>query len=476
MVFSSVTFLFYFLPLVLVIYYLVKPKLQNFIFMLAGLVFYLWGAGEIVFVLIGSILVNWLLAIGADRLRPSPDQRLKRLPVIGGVVFNLGLLGYFKYTNFMVGQFNDLFSWLLPEMQRGTLAPIVLPIGISFFTFQAMSYVFDVAKGRIAPLKNPMDFAMYICMFPQLIAGPIVRYHEIAGQIHERTVTWDSFGQGAARFCLGLFKKVVLADSIAVLADYVFGLGSGLSLGLAWLGLLAFTIQVYFDFSGYSDMAIGLGQLFGFQLPENFKRPYLAMSVTDFWRRWHITLSQWFRDYVYIPMGGSRVGRGRTSFNLFTVFILVGFWHGANWTFILFGIYHGLWLSLERLFGYGRHENPVNPWLRRIATFFIVMLGMVLFRAENLAHAAIYYKALFSWSVKMIAWPMGYEFSQAILWLVIGVILVFFTGRNPAGSLMEKSQGWRMQVLKIGVITLGMLLTSMLVVSRNFNPFIYFQF
>ncbi len=476
MVFSSVTFLFYFLPIVLLVYFAVKPALRNFVFMIAGLIFYLWGAGGVVLILISSIILNWLLGLLAGKSIHSSKRWVNNLPIVGTVVINLGILGYYKYTNFMLDQLNLVGEKLISGFEPLLISQIILPIGVSFFTFQAMSYVFDVARGRVAPLRNPVDFSMYICMFPQLIAGPIVRYHEIAGQIHKRTVTLDRFGQGAVRFCLGLFKKVVLADSIAVLADHVFSIGGGLSTGLAWLGLLAFTIQVYFDFSGYSDMAIGLGHLFGFKLPENFNHPYLAISVTDFWRRWHMTLSRWFRDYVYIPMGGSRVAGWRVSLNLFAVFVLVGFWHGANWTFIALGIYHGFWLSAERVCGYGRTEKPRNPWWHRIATFLIVMLGMVLFRAENLAHAATYYKALFSWQAKSTPPLLGYEISQGIIWLVIGVVIVFFAGRQPYGSLIEKSQGWRMQVLKIGIVTLGMLLTSMLVVSRNFNPFIYFQF
>ncbi|MCK5219489.1 MBOAT family protein [bacterium] len=365
---------------------------------------------------------------------------------------------------------------IIPGFEPICISHIILPIGVSFFTFQAMSYVFDVARGRSAPLRNPVDFSMYICMFPQLIAGPIVRYHEIAGQIQERSVTLDRFGQGAARFCLGLFKKVVLADSIAVLADHVFSISGGLSTGLAWMGLLAFTIQVYFDFSGYSDMAIGLGHLFGFKLPENFNRPYLAISVTDFWRRWHISLSHWFRDYVYIPLGGSRVAGWRVSLNLFTVFILVGFWHGANWTFIALGLYHGFWLSIERFYGYGRTEKPRNPWLHRIATFLIVMLGMVLFRAENLAHAAGFYRTLFTWQAGTASLPPDYEMGQGLIWLAIGAMIVFLSGTRSLGVLMENTTGWRVNLLKIGIVTIGMLLTSMMIVSRHYNPFIYFQF
>ena len=476
MVFSSVTFLFYFLPIVLLVYFAVKPALRNFVFMIAGLIFYLWGAGGVVLILISSIILNWLLGLLAGKAIHSSKRWVSNLPMVGTVIINLGILGYYKYTNFMINQINFVTEKLIPGFEPIFISQIILPIGVSFFTFQAMSYVFDVARGRVAPLRNPVDFSMYICMFPQLIAGPIVRYHEIAGQIHKRTVTLDRFGQGAVRFCLGLFKKVVLADSIAVLADHVFSIGGGLSTGLAWLGLLAFTIQVYFDFSGYSDMAIGLGHLFGFKLPENFNRPYLAISVTDFWRRWHITLSRWFRDYVYIPMGGSRVPGWRVSLNLFTVFILVGFWHGANWTFIAFGLYHGLWMSAERFFGYGRTEKPQNLWLRRRATFFVVMLGMVLFRAENLTQAVHYYQTLFAWQAGTASLTPDYEMLQGVIWLLIGLVIVFLSGNRPLGVLMEKTEGRRVNLLKIGIVTMGMLLASMMIVSRDFKPFIYFRF
>ncbi|MCD4812951.1 MBOAT family protein [bacterium] len=477
MVFSSVTFLFYFLPVVLGFYFLARPGLRNLIFMLAGLVFYLWGAGGVVFILMASIGINWLLGLWAEKTYDALGKWKKRLPVIGAVVINIGILGYYKYANFMIDQMNAAIGKILPGFEPVLISHILLPIGVSFFTFQAMSYVFDIARHRLAPLRNPVDFAMYICMFPQLIAGPIVRYHEIADQIKNRIVTVEKFGTGVVRFCLGLFKKVVLADSIAVLADQIFAMKTDLSTPVAWLGLLAFTVQVYFDFSGYSDMAIGLGQMFGFRLPENFNRPYLAISVTDFWRRWHITLSRWFREYVYIPLGGSKVTAWRIYLNLFIVFVLVGFWHGANWTFLVFGFCHGAFLSVERLFGLVKKGEP-QRWLaaRRLVTFVLVMLSFVLFRVSDISHAGQFYTALFLPQTGNVLFALDFRNIHALIWMAVGLLAIFVTGDKPVAIILEQSERRSVALIRIGIITVALTLTVMMIVSRNFNPFIYFQF
>ena len=318
MVFSSVTFLFFFIPAALAIYTLVPPRLRNAVLLLISLVFYTWGSGAIVGVLFVSVIVDYALGFVAAAGARDDDQGLRRLAITLSVVVNLSLLAWFKYAGWLIENAADagLYSGAAPD--------IVLPIGISFFTFQSMSYTIDVARGRCGHLVNPLDFALYVTLFPQLVAGPIVRYHEIEPEIRRRDHTTHNLGEGAVRFGHGLVKKLVIADTVGVVADAAFGADT-LTMGAAWVGALAYTMQIYFDFSGYSDMAIGLGKMFGFTIPENFARPYSAVSITDFWRRWHITLSNWFRDYLYIPLGGSR-GRPVTVYrNLMVVFLLTAF-------------------------------------------------------------------------------------------------------------------------------------------------------
>ena len=477
MVFSSQTFLFFFLPVVLGMYALlgIGPMLRNLWLLIASLVFYTWGGGEFVLVLLVSIGGNWLLGLLADQARATGSRIVRNGTISLSVILNIGILAWFKYANFFVDQINDVGRGI--GMGQIGWTDIALPIGISFFTFQATSYVIDVARGQARVMHNPIDFALYVSLFPQLIAGPIVRYHEISTQLKSRPFDLDHVSSGAIRFAHGLVKKVVIADSIGIIADAAFAPGATLSAGDAWIGLLAYTLQIYFDFSGYSDMAIGMGRMFGFKLPENFRRPYSAICMTDFWRRWHITLSNWFRDYVYIPMGGSRCAMPRVYFNLIIVFLLTGFWHGANWTFIAWGVYNGFWLICDRLTGQNRPELLGMFPLRRLATLLIVMLGWVVFRAVDITHAGEYYATLFDFSLMTTSGSLDSVLtSQSVLFLIIGSGIALLPGRISTGRWLDESDHRSALAFRIVLSCLLFPLALLIVIGGTFSPFLYFQF
>jgi alginate O-acetyltransferase complex protein AlgI len=478
-VFSSIPFLFYFLPSVLLAYFLVPVAWRNALLLVSGLVFYTWGAGSFVLVLLLSIACNWVFSLLAARANDANRPGLRTLVMTGAVVFNLGLLGYFKYVNFLVAQFDSLARWVWPGFTPLPVPGILLPIGISFITFQAISYVADVAGGRERPLRNPVDYAMYIAMFPHSIAEPIVRFHLISAQIPPaaRDLSWDRTFSGLVRFAHGLVKKVVLADSIALLVDPVFASAGGLSPAMAWVGVLGFTLQVYFDFSGYSDMAIGLARIFGFTFPENFHRPLASVSITDFWRRWHITLSEWFRDYVYIPLGGSRTTPFKLYRNLFTVFLLVGIWHGANWTYVVFGAWHGLCICFDRWRGKRFASDFRHPQLAWVANFTLLLLTLVLFRSKDLAQAWDYYRSLFGLTEIAATAPLWLDFSrETLIALAVGALTLFLPREFTGGRFLDESgsrwAGWT----RLAVVGVAMTVALALVLSRNFLSFIYFQF
>lgn len=478
MVFSSIPFLFYFLPLALGLYYLAPISWRNTLMFLFGLVFYVWGAGSFVLILLLSIFANWLFGRAAGKARRAGRAGWVKGVLAAAVVFNLGLLGYFKYTNFLVEQYNFFGHWLSDSFRPRPVPGILLPIGISFITFQAVSYVADVAKGREQPLANPVDYGMYIAMFPHSIAGPIVRFHQLAAQIpaRMRVSSWDLFFSGWVRFAHGLIKKVVIADSVSRLADPAFSAAGPLTPAAAWIGILGFTIQVYFDFSGYSDMAIGLARMFGFTFPENFMRPLSSVSITDFWRRWHITLSEWFRDYVYIPLGGSRVSPWKLYRNLFTVFLLVGIWHGANWTFVIFGALQGILMCLERLAGKRFDEDFRHPRLRRLLNLFVLLLCLVLFRAANVSEAWRYYQSLFGLAGGPAPDFWGELPRESLVALALGSLTLFLPGHFTVGKFLDESgsaaAGWARLAVSILAVTAAL----GLVLSRNFISFIYFKF
>lgn len=471
MVFSSSVFLIGFLPVVLLIYYVFLRRFrtaQNMFLFIASLCFYAWGEPAFVLVMLLSIVANWFFGLMVERYRKSKTGI--RIVLVLTVVFNLVIIFLFKYLMFTLNTMNSAFGTQLPVPE------IALPIGISFFTFQALSYVVDVYRRQGEVQKNPFNVGLYIAFFPQLIAGPIVRYETIAEQIQNRKETIEQFSKGTTRFIAGLAKKVIIANNLALLADAAFETAiPELSTGFAWLGALAYSFQILFDFSGYSDMAIGLGQMFGFHFLENFNFPYISKSITEFWRRWHISLGTWFRDYVYFPLGGSRVkSKGRLVFNLFVVWLLTGLWHGANWTFICWGLLYFVLLVIEKLTGLP--DTKHLSVLKHGYTLLFVVIGWVLFRADTLSSAWQYLKAMFGLHSGVL-WDNNTFFylCENVMFLLMAV---FFS----IPILPWFSQKLRIQENKIigilhPVVYLTLFLISLAYITKgSYNPFIYFNF
>ncbi len=478
MVFSSAIFLWAFLPLVLIAVWTFPKRARNLIVSVSSLIFYAWGAHEFVLLLIACMAVNFAAGQIIDSEAMHANPRRRRAVLAATVIFDLSILGVWKYGTFSLEQIQAVREAFGAD--AADVLQIALPIGISFFTFHHISYIVDVYRGVRGAQKKPLEFITYISMFPQLVAGPIVRYNEIADQLPSDAPRnrWDDFTAGLPRFLWGLFKKVVIADAIAPIADASFALEpSNLTTTAAWIGALAYALQIYFDFSGYSDMAIGLGRMLGFQLPENFRRPYSAISITDFWRRWHISLSNWFRDYVYIPLGGNRHGNHRTYFNLALVFLLTGIWHGADWTFIVWGAYHGAWLLIERATGLRTLPEQRWHWVRRLATFLIVVVGWVFFRADDMSNALTMLSHMF--------WPHGVGLppevqvamsNQTTVFAVLGLLTLLLPGSYVTGRFMQFGEG-RLPTLVRGLSTaVAGPYAAILVAAGTFSPFLYFQF
>ncbi len=502
MVFSSISFLFLFLP-VAVTGYVVADRLgaalrlrwlRNTVLLGFSVLFYTWGSGPLVGLLAVSIVVDYVAAVVVDRGRRLERAILVRLGLAMSILINVGLLAYFKYANFAVAEATRAVTaiGLEPPTWMHDWVAVTLPIGISFYTFQSMSYTIDVAQGRVKPLRNLLDFALYVTLFPQLIAGPIVRFHEINEQLSGRRTTIDQAASGATRFAHGLIKKVVVADTVAVVADAAFAADAGsLSMVAAWLGVLAYTVQIYFDFSGYSDMAIGLGMVFGFRFPENFRRPYSSLSVTDFWRRWHITLSNWFRDYVYIPLGGNRVGSARTYANLVAVFVITGIWHGASWAFVVWGLYHGMLLLAERVTGQrpldGTDRSGLERAARRLGVLVAVMVGWVLFRSADLGHAVEYLAAMTGAGSGQVGVHPGMTPSltdavpltlRQMVALAVGVGSMLLPPSVVIGPWLSESTTVPrpISLVATGATATAFAYSLLVVVSGQFSPFLYFQF
>lgn len=484
MVFSSIIFLFMFLPAVLVIYLLAGMKLRNMALLLASLFFYAWGETIYVVLMLFSITTNYFYGLWIHNAQQK--DKSGRPIVVFSIITNFGMLAFFKYANFFADNLNLFLS--LIGLSPVSLSSIHLPIGISFFTFQAISYTIDLYRKDAFLQKNPINIALYISLFPQLIAGPIIRYHDVAGQIINRSTRMDDLVYGVKRFIIGLGKKVLIANIVGRVADHVFSLSPDiLPAHLAWLGIVSYTIQIYFDFSGYSDMAIGLGRMFGFHFLENFNYPYISLSIREFWKRWHISLSSWFRDYLYFPLGGNRIGKKRTYFNLITVFFLCGLWHGASWTFIFWGLYHGFFLVIERT-AFGRFIARLPNLFRHVYALIVVVVGWVFFRSDTLPLALGYLKAM----IRMNAAP----YYDANLFLFINsefywVIFFAILGSGPFVQMIESSYERFTSKLSLNArwvsnsffaIIGNFIFISILVLSiadlmgGAHNPFLYFRF
>ncbi len=474
MVFSSVLFLLYFLPAFLILYFLSPKKYKNIVLLFSSIVFYSWGAPKFIFVIIISTFLDFHLVRWMSQ---SESVRRRRLLLILSVSLNLGLLIYFKYSNFFIDNLNLVFG----KVGIGEIVwlKLILPIGISFYTFETITYVVDVYRKVHKPLKNFWDYQLYIILFPKLIAGPIIRYHDLADQITDRSSneTMENWLTGFYRFVIGLAKKVLIANHMGLMADSIFATDlSSLGTYSAWVGILAYTFQIYFDFSGYSDMAIGLGKMLGFRFPENFHNPYTSQSITEFWRRWHITLGTWMKNYLYIPLGGNQVKtKRRLFFNLWLVFLFSGLWHGASWSFVLWGAYHGTFLVLERLFLLKVYEK-IGKFLSTLITFFIVIIGWVFFRIEHISDSCLVIKRMFAFDNRRLP-DVDPEF---IFFFCLAVLFSFFTYFQIGQKLQEKifvAEYSLRRHVSVALISFALLILSISsITSFGFNPFIYFRF
>jgi alginate O-acetyltransferase complex protein AlgI len=473
MIFSSSFFLLYFLPIFLLIYYLIDKRYKNLTILLASIFFYSWGAPKFVFVIVGSTILDFYLV---RLLYKSEKKNQRRLLLFVSVFINLGLLAYFKYANFFIETVNDVLGFLGKNTIKWT--EVLLPIGISFYTFQTITYSVDVYRRVHKPLDKVTDYLLYIMSFPQMIAGPIIRFNSIADQITSRIETIDDKLNGFYRFCIGLAKKVLIANVMGAQADLIMnGNVSNLDFSTAWLGIIAYTFQIYFDFSGYSDMAIGLGRMMGFKFPENFNSPYISKSITEFWLRWHMTLGAFMRDYLYIPLGGNRVSsKTRMYFNLWIVFLLSGLWHGASWNFVVWGAFHGLFLILDKMFLLKIYER-IGGLLSMLITFFITMIGWTIFRLEDFQVLKTYLTKLFRFQGVYIpeALPSFYPI------LIVAVFFSFITYFN-LGKKVENYVFWKenysvkASLLNTVTAMILLLLSISSITSSGFNPFIYFRF
>ena len=461
MLFSSIPFLYCFLPLVVLVYFLVPKSLKNTVLLLFSLVFYAWGEPKYVFLMLATIAVFYGCGLAIGK---AAQQKWKKFWLVVSVVVGIGLLAVFKYADFFVENFNGATGLSIPLLR------LALPVGISFYTFQSLSYTIDVYRGNVPVHKNPISFGAYVTLFPQLIAGPIVRYADVARELDSRVHSWEDAMLGIRRFLVGLGKKIILADNFALLIS-LFRESKEQSVLFYWMYAIAFTLNIYFDFSGYSDMAIGLGRIFGFHFIENFNYPYLSKSVTEFWRRWHMSLGSWFRDYVYIPMGGNRVKKGRWIFNILTVWMLTGFWHGAAWNFILWGLLFAVLLLIEKLVP---AIQKLPAAVKHIYVMLLIVLSFVLFNAESLSQAGADFAGLFGFGglPAVTAETLYYLRSYALLFAV------GFVGATP----VVKNAALRIGKTKAGAVLEVLLLVAILLactaylVDGSFSPFLYFRF
>ena len=473
MVFSSIIFILYFLPAFLLTYYLVGEKYKNIVILLYSIFFYSWGAPKFIFVILGTTFIDFHLV---NWMSETHHQSRRRLILFFSIVMNASLLFYFKYSNFFIENVNEFLSGFGGKNIQWT--KLALPIGISFYTFETITYVVDVYRGVHKPLNKFWDYQLYIILFPKLIAGPIVRYHDLADQINDRSQseTYDNRLAGFYRFVTGLSKKVLIANHMGQQADAIFVMNyAELDTYTAWIGILAYTFQIYFDFSGYSDMAIGIARMVGFKFPENFNNPYASGSITEFWRRWHITLGSWMRDYLYIPLGGNRVSMGRLYFNLWIVFLASGLWHGASWSFILWGAYHGMFLVIERIFLLKFYEKT-GRLFSTVMTFLIVVIGWVFFRVEKISDAFVYLKRMFAFTFDHVV-VFGLEF---YVFFFLAFFFSFFTyfksGQMIQNKIYESNYSNTGHYISSATALLLIIISVSSIAAFGFNPFIYFRF
>lgn len=471
MVFSSMTFIWIFLPILLFVYYISKEKYRNIILLFFSLIFYSWGEPKYIVLMLISILVNYIFGRILDKCNKKKN---KKIVLIVSIVFNLGLLVYFKYFNFIATNIDNIIGQnVIPNKN------IVLPIGISFYTFQIMSYIIDLYRGDIKVQKNLLNLALYISFFPQLIAGPIVKYKDIDEQLQKRTVTIEKFSNGIKKFVYGLAKKVIFANTLAYIADTIFNSNIELlNMPIAWLGAICYTLQIYFDFSGYSDMAIGLGKMFGFEFMENFNLPYISESITEFWRRWHISLSTWFKEYLYIPLGGNRKGKIRTYINLLIVFLATGIWHGASWNFVVWGLFNGFFLVIERIKLKELLDKNKLKFVNHIYALLVIIFGWVLFRADTLRSALQYMKIMIIPSKKLANFDTSLIINNRNIIMIIVVILFSGILQTIFNKLKNKEKIKEVyhRYFEVIVISLLMFISIMMLASNTYNPFIYFRF
>lgn len=466
MLFSGIPFLYYFLPLVIFIYFLAPKALKNSVLLIFSLAFYAWGEPKYVFLMIATVGVNYILGLLIEKFRNTP---LSRLFMLLSAVFSLGVLGYFKYADFFIENFNAVTGLSVKMLN------IALPIGISFYTFQILSYTVDVYRGNVRAQRNPITLGAYISLFPQLIAGPIVRYSDVEKQLIARTHSFDKISLGIRRFILGLSKKIILANTLGELCDTFHTTGDK-SVLFYWLFAIAYMLQIYFDFSGYSDMAIGLGKIFGFDFCENFRYPFISGSISEFWRRWHISLGSWFRDYVYIPMGGNRVGKLRLLINIFTVWFLTGFWHGAEWNFIIWGLYFGVLLLLEKYFLSKFIEK--QKILRHIYVLFFIAISFVIFSATGMKDALGLIGGLFGGGgIPVLSATAIYSLRSYAVVLLIGILAAtpLFVKIKERLDMNKKIQT-ALDILEPVYLLMLLILCTAYLADGSFNPFLYFRF
>ena len=478
MVFSTPIFMFYFLVITLAVYYVVPRKLRNIVLLCASLFFYWWGERIYVVIMFLSTAIDYTHGLLVERCKAKGNDRGAKIAVTSSIVFNLALLGFFKYWNFIAGSFAAVGMEFMPVIEYIRIPfldpiPFHLPIGISFYTFQTMSYTIDVYRGDARAQRSILNFGTFVTLFPQLIAGPIIKYKDLGDQIDQRTCSTDRFASGVQIFMVGLAKKLLVANNVGMLWDsYKAMAPSELTVAGAWLGVLAFTFQIYFDFSGYSDMATGLGRMLGFEFLPNFNYPYISKSITEFWRRWHISLSTWFREYLYIPLGGNRCSKPRWMFNLFAVWAATGIWHGASWNYLLWGLYFFVLLMLEK-FVLLRLLEKAPTLLGHVYTMFLVMVSWTIFALEDLSHLGAYLKVMFGLGgVPLTDGSFGYYLSCYLPVLCLSALASTPLGRTVYRSLGRKTQYAACTLLVAG----GLLVCTAYLVASTYNPFLYFRF